>query len=100
MSRFIDRMDVKSFTTRTPDPPILRSRPPLAFLARDFAGVPDSSAASPLMVEMMCAPAPASGTTDSVFAAPDPPTTSTQGGSPDSFSAAAAHSTTLTAPRS
>ena len=100
MSRFIDRIDVKSLTTSSPDEPTLRSSPPVACLARLLAGVPDSSAASPVMVETVTAPAPVSGATDSVLAAPDPPTTSTHGGSPDSFSAAAAHSTTLSAPRS
>src|SRR6266568_1759760 len=99
-SRCMDKIEVMSFTTRTPRSPMRRSNPPVASLPLSRMGVPDNSAPSELIVDVMIAPAPASAWTGSVFALPGPEITRSQAGSPVNRSAAAVASTAWMASRS
>jgi hypothetical protein len=72
----------------------------VAFFVRSLRGVPDSSAASELIVDTTMPPQPRSGITVSVLVAPEPPTTNSHSGSPSSRSAAAVESVASMASRS
>src|SRR6478672_4030242 len=72
-------MLLTSLTMSSPRSPIRRSSPPVASFDRSRREVADSNAPSLAMVEVTSPPAAARGMTVSVFAAPDPDTTSSDG---------------------